>query len=342
MSPVSPRSKGQVGTIIMVTAISLLIWIWAAGETRERETLYANLRFTTASDFSTIVSPTVDQPVALEISGSARSIQMARQTLQEPLEIAAGTNGVTGEAGTHVINLVNALQNLPELDQGDITVLSTEPSSLKLQIDSLTQISVGVEPVLSGATLGGEAVANPPTVTLTLPSRLVAIVPDAAVIAEPASSAIADLEPGRRQVILAPVRLSSELRPYSGEISIEPSSVQLAFTVILKTRSITVPSVPVQVAAPAQDLADYTVSIDDADQFLADVVIEGSAESVKKFEDETPPVVAFVHLTSDDLARAITEAPVTLWQLPEGLRVTSVAGEAPRPFISLSITKNEG
>jgi hypothetical protein len=52
--------------------------------------------------------------------------------------------------------------------------------------------------------------------------------------------------------------------------------------------------------------------------------------------------VAFIHLSSDDLSRGVTEAPVTLWELPEGLRVTSVAGETPRPFITLKITREEG
>lgn len=342
MSPMSPRAKGRLGTIIVVTAISLLIWIWAAGETRERATLHARLQFTPASNFSTIVSPRTDQQVALKVSGSARSIQRIRQVLQQPVEIVTGSNGVPGEAGTHSISLVNAIQNLPFLSQGNITVLSTEPSTLEVEIDSLMQLSVAVVPIVSGATLGGEAVASPPTVTLTLPSRIIALVPDATVIAEPASSAVAELEPGRRQVILAPVRLSPALRPYANEISIEPTSVQLAFTVILRTRSITVPSVPVQVAAPAQDLAEYEVTIEDADQFLADVVITGAADIVKKFEDENPPVVAFVHLTSDDIERGVTEAPVSLWQLPEGLKVTLVAGEAPRPFISLKITKRDG
>jgi hypothetical protein len=325
-----------------VTAISLLIWIWAAGETRERATLHARLQFSPASNFSMIVFPRSDRQVALEVSGSARSIQLVRQGLQQPLEIVTGTNGIPGEPGTHSISLVNAIQSLPVLSQGNITVLSTEPSTLQVEIDSLTQISVAVEPVLSGATLGGEAVSSPPTVTLTLPSRIVALVPDATVIAEPARSAIAELEPGRRQVILAPVHLAPALRPYSSEISIEPTSVQLAFTVILKTRSINVEAVPVQVAAPAQVLDEYQITIEDADQFLADVVIEGSTDVVKKFEDEKPPVVAFVHLTSEDLARGVTEAPVSLWQLPEGLRVTSVAGEAPRPFISLKVVKRGG
>ena len=338
----SPRTRGQIGTIVVVTAISLLIWIWAAGETRERATLYARVQFVPASDFSTIISPTTDRQVTLEVSGSARSIQRARSLLLQPVELITGNNGIPGDPGTHSVPLTRALEEVPALAEGDVTVLSTDPSSIEVEIDALTQLSVPVQPVLPGATLGGEAVASPPTVTLTLPNRIKQLVPNAKVIAEPAESTIADLEPGRRQVILAPVRLAPALRPYAKEISIDPTSVQLAFTVILKTRTTTVPAVPVQLAAPAQDLVEFEVTIEDADQFLADVVIEGSADVVKRFEEEKPPVVAFVHLTSDDLARGITEAPVTLWQLPEGLRVSSVAGETPRPFISLKVTPRDG
>lgn len=342
MSALSPSSRGRVGTIILVTAVTLLIWIWAAGETRERALLWARVQFEPASAFSTIVSPRSAREVALTVAGSSRSIQQLRQALYEPLILTSGTSGIPGDKGTHIVELAEALRNSEVFSSTDVSVISTEPSSLELEIDSLTEKTAPVIPILSGATLGGEAVADPPTVTLTLPSRIVGLVPEVTVNAEPSPQAIAELEPGRRQVIQAPVRLPAELKPYEQEISIEPRSVQLAFTLILRTRSVTVPSVPIQIAAPPQDLADFVVDIADANEFLADVVIEGPAELMKKYEEEKPPVVAFIHLTSDDLARSITEAPVTLWEIPEGLRVTSVAGSNPQPIVALKITRRNG
>ena len=98
--------------------------------------------------------------------------------------------------------------------------------------------------------------------------------------------------------------------------------------------------VPIQVAAPPQDLAEHTIEI--PDQFLGDVVIEGAAEDIKKFEDDPTPVVAFIHLTSDELASGIEEAEVTLWQLPEGLQVVSVAGGTAQPIVSIRITRKDG
>ena len=52
---------------------------------------------------------------------------------------------------------------------------------------------------------------------------------------------------------------------------------------------------------------------------------------IAQFEDRAaggPRVIAFVHLTSDDLLTGAKEKPVTLWSLPEGVRVTSVGGDA--------------
>lgn len=339
MSPMTQRTKTRLGTYLVVTAITLLIWIWAAGETRNEDTVYARVKVLASSDFETIVSPAGDRQVDIEVKGSARSIQRLRQMLSQPLELTTGSYGIPREAGRHTISLAEAIQAQPEMTQGDITILNTDPSTLEIEVDSMTQISVPVEPILTGVTLGGEAVSNPETATLTLPSRIVAQIPGARVIAEPSPSTLSGLEAGRSQRILVPLRLPAALRPYAQNITIDPTSVQLAFTLILKTRSSTIPIVPVQVAAPAQDLSEYTVTIDPSSQFLADVVIEGAVDVVKAFEEKKPPVVAFVHLTSDDLSRMVEEAPVTLWELPEGLRVTSVDGGSSQPFVKLTITR---
>lgn len=342
MNPIGGNSKARAGTVILVTAVTLLIWIFAAGETRERAVIWARVQFEPASTFSTIVSPRTTRQIELTLGGSTRSIQKVRRALDEPIVLTSGTTGIPGDKGTHVIELIDALQGQSVFYDAEVSVISSDPPSLELEIDSLIEKTIPVIPVFTGATLGGEAIADPPNVVVTMPSRIVGLFPDTSVIAEPSAQAIAELEPGRRQVIQAPIRLPEELRPYEQELTIEPRSVQLAFTLILRTRSVTVPAVPVQIAAPPQDLADYTVVIADSEQFLADVVIEGAAEIVRKFEEEKPPVVAFIHLSSDDLSRGVTEAPVTLWELPEGLRVTSVAGETPRPFITLKITRQEG
>ena len=52
MSPLTQRSKTQYGTYLVVTVITLLIWIWAAGETRNEDTVYARVKVVTSLPLS--------------------------------------------------------------------------------------------------------------------------------------------------------------------------------------------------------------------------------------------------------------------------------------------------
>tara|TARA_B100001059_G_scaffold213211_1_gene228892 strand:- start:272 stop:1300 length:1029 start_codon:yes stop_codon:yes gene_type:complete len=338
MSPMSQQTRSRSLTFVVVTAITLLIWIWAAGETRDSATLYARVGFTTASNFNVIVGPTEDQQVAISVQGSARSIQRLRTALEEPVRLMTGSNGIPQEAGQHQVSLSEALQGLESFVTGDISVVSTEPAKMEVEIDSMTQLAVPVEALMGDATLGGEAIPNPSTATLTLPSRIVALVPDAKVLAEPTKSSLAGLDPGRRHVIIVPLRLPRALRPFEDEIRIEPKSVDLAFNLILRTSTLTLEDVPVQIAFAITDHEDYVITVDENDRVLADVVIEGSTEAINAFEEEMPAVSAFVVIDDEDLSEGTIEVPISLWQLPEGLRVVSVESETEPPAIRISIT----
>ena len=338
MSPLSQQTRSRSLTFIVVTAITLLIWIWAAGETRDSATLYARVGFTTPSNFNVIVGPTEDQQLAISVQGSARSIQRLRTALEEPVRLMTGSNGIPQDAGRHMVSLSEALQGLDSFVSGDISVVKTEPAEIEVEIDSMTQLAVPVEALMGDATLGGEAIANPSTATLTLPSRIVALAPDAKVLAEPTKASLQGLEPGIRHVIIVPLRLPRALRPFEDEIRIEPKSVDLAFNLILRTSTSTIQDVPVQIAFAVEEHEDFIISVEEADRFLSDVVIEGSTDAIARFEEEMPGVIAFVVIEDENLEAGTMEVPVTLWRLPQGLRVVSAGSDSPAPNIRISIT----
>ena len=176
MSALGGNSQAKAGTVILVTAVTLLIWIFAAGETRERAVIWARVQFEPASGISTVVAPKTTQQLALTLSGSARSIQDVRVALEEPLLLPTGTKGIPGDKGTHLVDVVTALRDQEIFYKGEVSVIASEPEAIELQIDSLTEKIIQVIPVIQGATLGGEAVAEPPNVTVTMPSRLVALI----------------------------------------------------------------------------------------------------------------------------------------------------------------------
>jgi hypothetical protein len=140
-------------------------------------------------------------------------------------------------------------------------------------------------------------------------------------------------------VIIVPLRLPRALRPFEDEIRIEPKSVDLAFNLILRTSTFTIEDVPVQIAFAVEEHEDYVISVVEEDRFLSDVVIEGSTDAIARFEEEMPGVIAFVVIGSEDLQEGIIEVPVTLWQLPEGLRAVSAGSESPNPTIKILISR---
>ena len=99
-----------------------------------------------------------------------------------------------------------------------------------------------------------------------------------------------------------------------------------------------VPSIPVQIAGPPTDLDQYLVTIDPAAAFLRDVTLRGPAEAIASIAEGRMSVIAFLHLTSDELAQGITEKAVSMWQLPAGVTVSGIGDDSTsNPMVPLTI-----
>ena len=244
----------------------------SAGETRNEDTVYAQVEIMASSDFETIAphrGPAGHDPG----EGSARSIQ--RQVLSQPRD-----HGIRWDprGGRHEISLVDAIQNLPLIQQGDITILGTEPSGIDLEIDSMTEL-VPVQPVFTGVTLrrGGLESEN---ATLTLPSRIVAQIPDPQVIAEPSPDTLDGLQAegtsrsGPAAAAASSLRAVHHDRTDIGPAGLHPHPDDRAHHRDGRGAG----------GAPAMD---YSVQIDPADRLL-DVVVEGEVDLVKRSRRTTP------------------------------------------------------
>lgn len=131
-----------------------------------------------------------------------------------------------------------------------------------------------------------------------------------------------------------PAELASRLEALGidpNSIRPDPLDAQVTLTLDSNDVELKLPNpVPVQIAGPAAALDDWTVTIDPESTFLRDVVLRGSKDVIGQLAQREGGlgVIAFVHLTSDDLLTRVTEKPVTLWSLPEGVEVTSVENDA--------------
>ncbi len=330
MSVTNPARERLVN-IVAVTLVTLFIWMWAAGETRETEPAFTDIRLLAPTADSMRIEPAEIPAVRLQVRGPRRAIDAVAERLREPVAITAGTANIPTEAGRHDIDLARLGEAIVSQWRLPVTVVAADPPSIQIRIQPLTSREIRIVPVLpSGARTTGRVEVSPEIATVVVPQDT----PDLDALQVEARVSERDLagrESGRRHRFDVALQLPAGFAGLRDAIRIQPSTAEVGLALDSNEEEITLAGpVPVQIAGPAADLDDWTVEVDAASAFLRDVVLRGPADSIQRVLDREGEVgvIAFVHLTSDDLLTRIEEKPVTLWSLPAGVTVTSVGGDA--------------
>ena len=330
--------RERIGNVVTITLVTVLIWIWAAGETREDITSFTDLRLVGQTKGSVQIEPEELNSVSFQMRGPKRAIDAMAARFREPLEIQIGTLGIPADPGVHEIDLLLVGQLLAEQADLPVTFLSADPKAVPIVIKSLVTRSMAVQVILPDGvrTAGGVNVA-PSEAAITLPESL-ANLPDLSIDATVSDQDLANLTPGRLHEIEVLLSLPPSLLEHTEEVTITPRKVVIGIKLVSTESTYLVPSIPVQVAGPPADLDQYLVIIDPAAAFLRDVTLRGPADAIASIADGKVSVIAFLHLTSDDLAQSITEKAVSMWQLPPGVTVSSIGDNATsNPMVPLTI-----
>ncbi len=98
--------RGQLPTYLIVTVVAVLIWLWAAGETRETDERTFRVQFTTQMPIEHIVSPN-EMTLDVEIEGS-RSAGRSAPAMGSPIELRLDAG-----LGDHAADLARLLNDTP-------------------------------------------------------------------------------------------------------------------------------------------------------------------------------------------------------------------------------------
>lgn len=335
------RWEARLATLGVVTAVSVLIWIWAAGQTETTETFdQIELRFDTADPSRLRITPGTIRLPRLTATGSTRSLQRFREGPRS-FDFTAGSGGVPATEGRHTISVSELFAKVPAVAETGLAV-DAEPATIDLEVTALATRTLRLEPELPGVSTQGDTEVQPPTAELLLPASAEVTASQLFAIAAVNPGQLQRLEPGRRETVNASLRLPPELAALAQGSLPEPATARVTFTPRVLDRETTLPRVPVQVAGIAEDFVRYRVESSPA--FLDDVVIRGPAETIGRIEAGTR-VLAFVHLTTDELESAAVGGvaivkPISLWLLPAGVEVRRVGDlEGSRPNITLRVER---
>ncbi len=326
-----------IKTILLVTMIAALVWIFAESETLRTTDVRLELQFVADPSGQHIARPadesTWSPNITLELSGAAGRMEGLQSLATRPIRLAPGHPGIPEASGDYLIDLQQALRDLPELTGRGISITRCDPATVRIRVDQLVSREFKIV-VQANAELEGPPEVRPAAAIVTLPKRQADAIPaDATVFARIDADTLARLVPGRREV-LTNVRLSlpemtrGESKPdarsepnQEAQPKIEPASVQVALTLRARSATTELASVPVQLRLAPIELARWDITVPEQDRFIANVRVSGPADLVEQVKRGELKITATVPLSFDELERGIATKEVTFSDLPSALKI---------------------
>jgi len=332
-----PRKSG---TYLIVTIVTLLIWMLAAAKTRQVDTVAGRLDFTVASDSSGDrfqVSPG-QIPITITLEGPALAVRDARGLLTtSPLRVP-----LPAEHGRQEIDdLAGRIQGLDVMRDTGVSVLSIDPSRFSVDVtEFVTRTAVTRADIQTTSTVQDVSIA-PTEVSVTVPRSVVHELPDRLVV-----DAIVDprdilrLEPGVLHTVDGTLQLPDSVR-VSGSATIDPPTARVSFQLVARQRRATVPKVRVQIVSSPEDFGLYHVEL--ANPLLADVSIEASPDAIADVQAGKAQVIAVVHLSTNDKERQLDRKAVSFFAIVrkdgEAIPIAGSLKDDPHPTVELVISR---
>jgi len=296
------KRKDDTVAILFVTLLAVLIWLWSAARTEDERTINTTLHFVTPEGSTSSVSPD-SKPIRLAVKGSRASLNEVDEACKNGLFIS-----IAADDGDETIDIASRISVLSAIQSTGIDVISTDPSTVTLTVQTMINVVAAVEPLLPSVTVSGDVTVDPATVTLRIPKQIREQLPEAmTVTAVVSESVLEQLQPGVVHTRDAAIQLPADLDAKG--IIIEPNRVSLSFKIQSKTDKTTLPQVRVLIAGPAEDYAAYSVSL--PVKIIPNVTVEADVDLIAKIVTGDVTVFAIVRLASRDMEQRIESKRVT-------------------------------
>ncbi len=323
-------------TFVVVSLVSVLIWIVAEGESLSKDRVEVVVRLVSeGSDIA--MRPTAETGwtgrVIVEMEGSTAEVSRLRERLRDPLSFAPGDPGVPVNPGPHTLDLADILRQADAFTGSGVSLVTVEPETVEVLIDRIEWQQFDVQVDVPDLASASSPVADPRRVRVLVPSLVADSLGDVRTLkAALTQEQIDALVVGQRNIIPnVPVELPTELssHPFA---RVEPERVSVTVTLDNREDSITLDNVPVQIQKPAFESERWTVLVDEQDQLLESVTVTGPSDLIERIRSGELTIFATVVLTLDDRDAGITQKEAVFKNLPSPLEF-----EAPSTTVRLTI-----
>ncbi len=330
----------RVKTGLVVAVLTLLVWVLAESRTLRDEPVTLVVSFADEGDGASLVRVTdntwgADAEVTL--LGSAAVVADARERLGGRVTLVVGRE-LPSAPGTHVVSLREALRRTDALRETGVTISEIRPETVTIEVDRAVDVRVPVVARAPQGMLDTPPRVSPATVLVRAPaSALVGIdVSTLEAVAEIDQTMLDNVAPGREEMISG-VRLRAPAAlAEAWHVAMAPPVVDVTVAVRTRTRSHTIPRLPVQVLLPPPELGRWRIELAPENTDLFDVVVTGPSDAVGRIAGGEASPMAVVSLTFQELAQGIGSKAARIVFLPPG-----VSARVEDPTIHLTIERIE-
>ncbi|WP_145077004.1 YbbR-like domain-containing protein [Poriferisphaera corsica] len=323
-------------TIFAVTAITLLVWLWAESRNIVQDKLPdVRVRF---------VSSQADEPLRITVDGKSGE-KADEQTVSVTYRASRGEESQLLDAiskmgtimlpvheGDTVVSLKTLLSESEVFKPYVVNIVSTDPASAEVTVLPLVTKIVPVK-VKANGPIKLEATAEPSEVAVTLPGMYASQLTEmtAYLQQEVYGDAEENVPQSERGVPLSGPYWFHEVDPI-----VNPSTVQVNFTVTKQTEKYTLPTVPIYVSAAPSLLQRYEINLPEDQQVLKNVELEGPADVIGMIKRGEKRIVAEIRPTAAELEGGIKYVALHI-NTPDQVKVIS-----PLPQIPVTVVVREG
>lgn len=332
----SGSAFNQIKTVVLVSLVTMLVWVFAEGESLRTDELTATIELGLEGSSRLVrldEGESFDGRVRLRVQGATASLDQLRESLRD--QIVLTTHELGNES--RPVQLVEALRRHKVFQGTGVRLVEVDPPTIRIVVETLVTRPVRVRVEAGDAVLDGQPTIEPPEVSLRMPERL-ADSQEWTIDAAVSGESLARLVPGRAETIASvPVEVPAALRGVAGVVVL-PGSVAVTLTLRTQTATGTIESVPIDVRVPLAVSGKYVVTVVPGGEFLAGVRVRGPREAVDRAISGVGRIAAEIYLSPDELAQAastgqqVARAPDGLTGLPPG-----VTWEADDPIVRVQV-----
>lgn len=323
-----------VGTAILVTVITLLVWAVAESQTLQSDEIRAEVILDPGAAARVLrVAPGArwEGRVQMEVEGPAGVLERLRGAAGDGLRLRVGIELQAGD-GDVVFDLRDAIARSDLIRGTGVRVLTVDPPEVAARVEPLVQREFPVTVVLDAGEAERPPIPSPAKVTVWAPESWSERLP-ASVTARIPAAAVAALRPGETVAVPGVPVGFPDLPPTAWGIRIEPAVVTAEVAMLARTSETTMDRIPIELSLPPDEVGRWRVELHPEDRALLGLRVRGPAASVSRVASGQVRVRAVVELTSEGLAARVDRRPVELFGLPSGVGPVDEA-----PTVRLTIT----